>query len=77
MRKLFLLGLKYRQRRNILLTRKEANPIVLKLLEKYKDKLKNPPKGLTYQDCYDVIMGKLKNVEYSKNIDKIKKNYRR
>ncbi len=55
------------------LTRKEANPIVLKLLERYEDQLKNPPKGLTYQDCYDVITGKLKNVEYIKNVDRIRK----
>ena len=46
-----------------ILTRKEAKPIVLKLLERYEDQLKNPPKGLAYQDCYDVIKGQLKNVD--------------
>ncbi len=54
------------------LTRKEANPVVLKLLEKYEDQLKDPPKGLTYQDCYDLATGKLINSEYVKHVDEIR-----
>ncbi len=54
------------------LTRKEANPIVLKLLERYENQLKNPPKGLTYQDCYDLVTGKLINTGYVKHVDEIR-----
>lgn len=54
------------------LTRKETNPIVLKLLEKYENQLKDPPQGLRYQDCYDVNTGKLINSEYEKHIDHIR-----
>jgi len=55
------------------LTRKEANPIILKLLEKYEDQLKNPPKGLKYQDVYDLNTGEIKNAEYMKNVERIRK----
>jgi len=54
------------------LTRKEANPVVLKLLEKYEKQLKDPPKGLTYQDCYDPVTGKLINSGYVKHMDEIR-----
>jgi len=54
------------------LTRKEANPVVLKLLEKYENQLKNPPKGLTYQDCYDLATGKLINSGYVKHVDEVR-----
>lgn len=55
------------------LTRKEANPIVLKFLSKYEDKLKEPPKGYKYQDCYDIITGELTNAEYANSADRIRK----
>lgn len=55
------------------LTRKEANPIILKLLEKYENQLKNPPKGLKYQDVYDLNTGEIKNAEYMKNVERIRK----
>ena len=55
------------------LTRKEANPIILKLLEKYESQLKDPPKGLRYQDVYDLNTGKITNAEYMKNVEKIRK----
>jgi len=55
------------------LTRKEANPIVRKFLEKYEGQLKAPPKGLKYQDCYDIETGNLINSEYEKNADRIRK----
>jgi len=40
------------------MSRKEASRIVNALLEKYEDKLPNPPLGKKYQDCYDVASGK-------------------
>ncbi|MBA7642404.1 hypothetical protein ES703_50097 [subsurface metagenome] len=40
------------------LSRKEANEIVLKLLDKYEAKLDNPPTGSIYQDCCDVTTGR-------------------
>jgi methylamine--corrinoid protein Co-methyltransferase len=55
------------------LTRKDANPIVLKLLEKYEKQLKDPPKGLTYQECYDVVTGKLTNKEYVDQVNTMRK----
>jgi hypothetical protein len=55
------------------LTRKEANPIVRKFLEKYEGQLKAPPKGLKYQDCYDIETGNLINSAYEKNADRIRK----
>ncbi|MBN1319062.1 MAG: monomethylamine:corrinoid methyltransferase [Anaerolineales bacterium] len=35
--------------------RQEVNTLVLRLLEKYEDKLQDPPLGQTYQECYDII----------------------
>ncbi len=55
------------------LTRKEANPVVLKLLGKYESELKSPPGGVTYQDCYDMVTGELTNAEYAKNADRVRK----
>jgi len=40
------------------MSRKEANKIVAALLEKYEDKLRNPPTGQRYQECYDMATGK-------------------
>lgn len=34
--------------------RLEANKIVNELLDKYEDKLDDPPKGKRYQDCFDI-----------------------
>jgi methylamine--corrinoid protein Co-methyltransferase len=31
----------------------QANEIVETLVAKYKDSLANPPKGKTFQECYD------------------------
>ncbi len=39
------------------MSRKEANRIVLGLLEKYEDSLRDPPLGSRYQDCCDVATG--------------------
>ncbi|HEY82867.1 MAG TPA: monomethylamine:corrinoid methyltransferase [Dehalococcoidia bacterium] len=40
------------------MSRKEANQIVNALLEKYESKLRDPPVGKKYQECYDVATGK-------------------
>ena len=40
------------------MSRKEANKIVVALLEKYEDQLRNPPTGQRYQECYDMATGK-------------------
>jgi methylamine--corrinoid protein Co-methyltransferase len=34
--------------------RPDVNDIVLKLLQKYEDKLNAPPLGIKYQDCFDI-----------------------
>lgn len=36
-----------------------ANELVNRLLSKYEEKIKNPPVGMTYQECYDVRTGKV------------------
>jgi methylamine--corrinoid protein Co-methyltransferase len=59
------------------LTRKEANSIVLKFIQKYEKQLKAPPKGMRYQDCYDVVSGRLTNAEYAKNVDRIRKELKK
>ena len=40
------------------LTRAQASEIVPKILEKYEDRIPNPPEGDRYQDCYDPVTGK-------------------
>lgn len=40
------------------LKRSEANHIVKRLLQKYEARIKNPPAGSRYQDCYDVTTAK-------------------
>jgi len=42
------------------ITRKEANTIILKLLEKYGDKIKDAPKGKTIEQTYDLTTMKPK-----------------
>jgi methylamine--corrinoid protein Co-methyltransferase len=39
------------------MNRKEANKIVNALLGKYEDKLRDPPAGKGYQECYDIASG--------------------
>ncbi len=58
------------------LSRREANPIVLKLLERYEQQLKNPPAGLRYQDCYDLTTGTLRNAEYARHVDQVRAELR-
>jgi methylamine--corrinoid protein Co-methyltransferase len=40
------------------MSREEANKIVLGLLDKYEDRLRDPPSGKRYQDCFDVASGR-------------------
>jgi hypothetical protein len=42
------------------ITRKEANDIILKLLGKYVDKIKDAPKGKTIEQTYDLTTMKPK-----------------
>jgi methylamine--corrinoid protein Co-methyltransferase len=37
------------------LPRDEANEIVNKIVSRYDDKYDNPPRGVTYQECYDTV----------------------
>jgi len=39
------------------MSRREANGIVVALLEKYESQLRNPPTGQRYQECFDVSTG--------------------
>jgi methylamine--corrinoid protein Co-methyltransferase len=36
------------------MSRADVNAVALRLLEKYEDRLADPPLGLRYQDCFDV-----------------------
>jgi methylamine--corrinoid protein Co-methyltransferase len=40
------------------MSRQEANKIVVALLEKYEDKLRQPPAGQKYQECFNAVTGK-------------------
>lgn len=39
------------------MSRRQANGIVVALLEKYENQLRNPPTGQRYQECFDVATG--------------------
>ena len=39
------------------MTRKEVNKIVQSLLAKYEDKIRTPPPGKKYQECFDATAG--------------------
>jgi len=54
------------------MTRKEANEIVKKLLEKYEPSLSAPNKGRTYQECFDLKTNQ-PDGEYRRLYDKVKK----
>ena len=34
--------------------RSDVNEIVKKIIPKYEDKLRNPPKGKSFTECYDI-----------------------
>ncbi|MBW2632866.1 MAG: monomethylamine:corrinoid methyltransferase [Deltaproteobacteria bacterium] len=54
------------------MTRKDANQIVLKLLEKYENYLDKPPIGKKYQECWDIAK-KTPNADYAAFDKKMKK----
>lgn len=58
------------------MTRKDALPLVKHLLEKYENRLKNPPKGYVYPEAYDIESGKPKDQEYLKIVKNTKKELR-
>ncbi len=37
------------------MTREQVNSLVLRLLEKYESRLQDPPLGMRYQDCFDMV----------------------
>ena len=39
------------------MTRKEVNKIVLSLLARYEDKVRTPPPGKKYQECFNATTG--------------------
>ena len=45
------------------MTREQANGVVLRLLEKYEDRIDKAPAGSCYQECYNPITGK-PNADY-------------
>lgn len=53
------------------LNRKEANDLVVRLLEKYESQVETAPTGSTYQECYDVKTGK-PGREYLRLYDEVK-----
>ncbi|MCF7890312.1 monomethylamine:corrinoid methyltransferase [Candidatus Bipolaricaulota bacterium] len=53
------------------LSRSEANELVKQLLDRYEDKLDDPPPGKKYQECYDMKTGKVEK-EYQEFYDRMK-----
>lgn len=51
------------------MTRKDALPFVKRLLDKYENRLKEPPKGYLYPDAYDIASGKPKDREYLRIVE--------
>jgi len=49
-----------------------ANELVNRLLSKYEEKIKNPPIGMTYQECYDTKTGEPRQ-DYLQLYSRIKK----
>ena len=54
------------------LTRAEAEPLAQKLFPLFGDKLKDPDKGLTFQQVYDPRTKRIVNTEYQKNMDEVR-----
>jgi methylamine--corrinoid protein Co-methyltransferase len=52
--------------------RSEANEIVKGLLSKYMDKIKDPPLGKKFQECFDIQRGKPSDA-YIEIYDKVKR----
>ncbi len=54
------------------LSRKEANEIAKKIIPKYEDQLKNPPKGKSIYECYD-LKTQTPTPEYQAMYEKVRK----
>jgi hypothetical protein len=54
------------------LTRAEAEPIAQKLYPLFGEKLKDPDKGLTFQEVYDMKTKRIANDEYLKNMEEVR-----
>ena len=54
------------------LTRAEAEPICQKLYPLFGDKLKDPDKGMTFQEVYDLKTKKIVNSAYQKAMDDVR-----
>jgi hypothetical protein len=57
------------------ITRRQANEIVKKLLEKYEPSLAHPDRGLTYPECFDIRKNK-PNDQYARLYDRVKHRLR-
>ncbi len=53
------------------MNRPEANEMVKRLLEKYESDIDKPPRGSTYQQCFDMTTGK-PNASYVQLYDEVK-----
>jgi hypothetical protein len=58
------------------LTRAEAEPIAQKLYPLFGDKLKDPDKGLTFQEVYDTKTKRIANDDYLKVMDDVRDELR-
>jgi methylamine--corrinoid protein Co-methyltransferase len=54
------------------LTRAEAEPLAQRLFPLFGDKLKDPDKGLTFQQVYDMKTKRIVNEEYLRTIDEVR-----
>ena len=60
------------------MTRKEANRIIDKIIPKYLDRLTDPPRGETLDECYDIDYFKPKphfEKLYTDFVDEVKKEF--
>jgi hypothetical protein len=54
------------------LTRAQAEPLAQKLFPLFGDKLKDPDKGLTFQEVYDMKTKRIANADYQKAMDEVR-----
>ena len=54
------------------MTRAEAEPIAQKIFPLFGDKLKDPDKGMTFQEVYDAKTKRIVNSEYQKAMDDVR-----
>ncbi len=54
------------------LTRAQAEPLAQKLFPLFGDKLKDPDKGMTFQEVYDMQTKRIVNADYQKAMDEVR-----